>query len=77
MPGSRFAVAELTEQLRSLCGDRIEVVATVPVDRRVVAAEWDAVLPSAGGFTRALRDVAARLAGVHRAPAAVVGEVLT
>ena len=73
VPGSRFAISELTEQLRSLCGDRIDVVATVPVDRRVTAAEWDAVLPSAGGFTRALRDVAGRLAGVHRAPPAVVG----
>ena len=55
VPGSRFAAAEVVEQLRSLCGDRIDVVATVPFDRRVTAAEWDATLPARGPFTRALR----------------------
>ena len=54
VPSSRFSAAEVVEQLRSLCGDRIEVAATVPFDRRVVAAEWDATLPARGPFTRAL-----------------------
>lgn len=57
VPGSRFSAAEVVAELRSLCGERIEVVATVPLDRRVMAAEWDARLPAKGPFTRALRAV--------------------
>ena len=55
VPASRFSAAEVVEQLRSLCGDRIEVAATVPFDRRVVAAEWDATLPARGPFTKRWR----------------------
>ena len=54
-PKSRFIVGEVVEQLRSLCGERVEVVATVPFDRRVSIAEWDAALPAKGPFTRAVR----------------------
>ena len=57
VPGSRFSSAEVTEQLRSLCGSRIDVVATAPCDRRVVAAEWDATLPARGSFTNAIHSL--------------------
>jgi hypothetical protein len=67
-PGSRFAVAEVIDQLRSLCGDRVEVAATVPLDRRVTAAEWDATLPAKGPFTRAVRPLVDRLLSTPRAP---------
>jgi hypothetical protein len=60
-PKSRFVVAELIEQLHSLCGDRIDVVATVPFDRRVAIAEWDAALPAKGAFTRAIRPAVTAL----------------
>jgi hypothetical protein len=56
-PKSRFVVGEVIEQLRSLCGERVEIVATVPFDRRVSIAEWDASLPAKGAFTRAVRAV--------------------
>ena len=59
VPGLRYSSSEVADQLRSLCGDRIDVVASAPYDRRVVAAEWDAALPAAGPFTRALEPLAA------------------
>jgi hypothetical protein len=59
VPGSRFASAEVAEQLRSLCGSRIEVVSTLPFDRRVVAAEWDATLPTRGSFTNSIHSLGA------------------
>ncbi|MFT3852016.1 MAG: hypothetical protein QM733_04655 [Ilumatobacteraceae bacterium] len=60
-PKSRFVVGEVVEQLRSLCGDHIDVVTTVPFDRRVAIAEWDASLPTRGAFTRAMRSAAGAL----------------
>ena len=59
LPGLRYSSSEVADQLRSLCGDRIDVVGSAPYDRRVVAAEWDAALPAAGPFTRALEPLAA------------------
>ena len=47
----------MAEQLGSLCGERVEVVASTPFDRRVTAAEWDATLPARGPFTKALAAV--------------------
>ena len=38
VPGLRYSSHEVADQLRSVCGDRIEVVASAPYDRRVVAA---------------------------------------
>lgn len=61
-PRPRFVAGEVVEELHSLCGDRIASVATVPFDRRVLAAEWDARLPSKGSFTRAIASVADALA---------------
>ena len=57
---------EVADQLRSLCGDRIQVVGTVPFDRRVVAAEWDAKLPAKGPFTRAMQPVVQALVSAHQ-----------
>jgi hypothetical protein len=57
VPSSRFSSAQVAEQLGSLCGERVEVVASAPFDRRVTAAEWDATLPARGPFTKALAAV--------------------
>lgn len=62
LPGTRYSSGEVADQLRSLCGDRIEVVASAPYDRRVVAAEWAATLPASGPFTRAVQPVVTSLA---------------
>jgi hypothetical protein len=52
---SPFAVGEVRERLESLCGaDRIEVLGSLPFDRRVVRGEWDATLPRSGPFTRGM-----------------------
>jgi hypothetical protein len=61
VPSSRFSSAEVVEQLGSLCGDLIAVVASAQFDRRVTAAEWDATLPARGPFTKALGSVTDRL----------------
>ncbi len=61
VPGLRYSPGEITDQLRSLCGERVNVVASAPYDRRVVAAEWDATLPASGPFTRALQPVVAAI----------------
>ena len=48
--------AQVRERLLSLVGeDRIEIVGSLPFDRRVVRAEWDAVLPRRGAFARGIR----------------------
>jgi hypothetical protein len=64
---ARFATVDVVEQLRSLCGERIDVIATVPFDRRVTAAEWDASLPAKGPFTRAMRGVVDQLLATRSA----------
>jgi hypothetical protein len=58
---SRFVGAEVVDRLVSLCGDRVEVAAVVPFDRRVVAGEWDATLPARGPFTKAVARLVDRL----------------
>ena len=58
VPGQRISPNEIADQLRSLSGDRVNVVASAPYDRRVVAGEW-APPPTSGPFTRALEQVAA------------------
>jgi hypothetical protein len=58
VPRSPFVLAEVRDRLLSLCGeDRIEVVGSLPFDRRVVRAEWDATPPRSGPFTRATRSL--------------------
>jgi hypothetical protein len=53
---SAFVVGEVRERLKSLCGaDRIEVLGSLPFDRRVVRGEWDATMPRLGPFTRGMR----------------------
>lgn len=68
VPGVRYSSNEVGEQLTSLCGDRIEVVASAPFDRRVVAAEWAAALPASGSFTRALQPLVARVSERRPSP---------
>lgn len=51
---SPFVRGEVADRLRSLCGDRVEVVGAVPWDRRVVRAEWDGVLVRRGPYAKAL-----------------------
>lgn len=60
--GSPFVRGEVFDQLRSLCGERIELVGAVPCDRRVVRAEWNAELVRRGPYARALDGIAGALA---------------
>jgi hypothetical protein len=57
---------ELAEQLRRIGGDRIRSVTSVPYDRRVGRAAWDAGLAGRGPFRRAVAELADCL--VERAP---------
>ncbi len=60
--GSAFVRGEVFDRLRSLCGDRIELVGALPWDRRVVRAEWDAALVRRGPYSKALDQTVAALA---------------
>lgn len=60
--GSAFVRGEVFDRLRSLCGDRIELVGALPWDRRVVRAEWDAALVRRGPYFKAVGRAVALLA---------------
>jgi hypothetical protein len=72
VPGMRFSSSEVADQVRSLCGEHVDVVTSAPYDKRVVAAEWDATLPASGPFTRALPSVVAAITATASADAARV-----
>ena len=56
--------AQVRERLLSILGDdRIDIVASLPYDRAVHAAEWNATLPTRGCFARAVNSVSRRLGG--------------
>lgn len=63
--GSAFVRGEVFDRLRSLCGDRIQLVSALPWDRRVVRAEWDAALVRRGPYSKALDRTVAALALDH------------
>lgn len=59
--GSPFVRGEVFDRLRSLCGDRVELVGALPWDRRVTHAEWNGELVRRGRFARAVHQTADRL----------------
>lgn len=65
--GSWFVRGEVVDRLRSLCGDRIEVVGALAWDRQVMRAQWDGVVVRRGRFARGLRTVAADVRLDHHA----------
>jgi hypothetical protein len=41
--------------------DRIDIVATLPYDPAIHAAEWNAALPTKGRFARAVKSISPHL----------------
>ena len=56
-PASADRRRQLVDQLRSITGDRVDDIVSVPTDRRVERAAWDAALVPSGPFRRALADL--------------------
>ena len=56
--------AQVRERLLSILGeDRIDIVATLPYDRAVHVAEWNATLTTKGRFARAVKSISPHLGG--------------
>jgi hypothetical protein len=61
-PRSAFLLGEVRERVLSLAGEsRVEVLGWLPMDRRVVRAEWDATLVTAGAFAKAIGRLAVQV----------------
>lgn len=59
---SSFMLGEVRDRVVSLAGEsRVEILGWLPFDRRVVRAEWDATLVSAGPFAKSLARIADRV----------------
>jgi MinD-like ATPase involved in chromosome partitioning or flagellar assembly len=59
---SSFMLGEVRDRVVSLAGEsRVEILGWLPFDRRVVRAEWDAMLVSAGPFAKSLARIADRV----------------
>ena len=57
--------AQIRERLLSILGEgRIDIVASLPYDRAVPTAEWNAALPTTGRFARAVKAISAELGGL-------------
>lgn len=54
---STKVVSDIAQRLQSLCGDRIQIVGSLPVDTRVGKAAWNAELVPRGPFSRAMVDI--------------------
>lgn len=57
--------AQIRERLLSILGeDRIDIIGSLPHDRAVFAAEWNATLPTTGRFVRAVKSISSEVAAV-------------
>ena len=61
-PRSSYMLGEIRERVVSLAGPgRVEILGWLPLDRRVLRAEWDATLVGSGLFAKSIREIAGEL----------------